>query len=98
MVKDDGEHVLRGRVLLLMFGFLVVPEFVGDAILPSVDVLQETVFGDVLKAVAAYGYLAAFSLFFKRKVGLIGVDPSFGMIQIQDQDKLDDQDNSIFGS
>jgi hypothetical protein len=97
MNRDDGEHLLRGRTLLMMFAFVAVPEFIADAIFPIADAVQETIYGDVLKAVAAYGYLCAFSLFFKRKIGAIGINPESALFRIEDMAELPDQDTSLLG-
>jgi hypothetical protein len=94
--RDDGDHLLRGRVLFVMYVFAAIPEFIADAVLPLADVAQGTIYGDVLKAVAMYGYFCAFSLFFKRKVGPIGIDPDSALFRIEDQAQMGEQDTNLF--
>lgn len=87
---DDDAHVLRCRVLLVMIGFAVIPLFVSDMGLPLLNIAQDTIYGDVLKAVAAYGYFIAFSLFFRRNVGPVRFSTITGMLLVQDQAGLGD--------
>jgi hypothetical protein len=79
----------------MMFAFVAIPEFITGAILPIADAVQETIYSDILKATAAYGYLCTFSLFFKRKIGAIGIHPDSALFRIEDLAELSEQDNSL---
>jgi hypothetical protein len=73
--RDDGAHVLKERALMVMILFVMVGEAFADIVLPLLDIAQDSIYGDVMKATAAYGYFTVFSLFFKRKISELGLNP-----------------------
>jgi hypothetical protein len=72
--RDDGAHILKKRALMVMVLFVMVGEAIADIVLPLLDIAQDSIYGDVMKATAAYGYFTLFSLFSKRKISELGLN------------------------